>query len=242
MKSQFFLHILHGAKGALVLLALFSVISARAQEVLGDSGYASEDYLQEAQENIRIGVNPFSGESLRLYELRRQAERLALEAQLRAPSSEEKDKAIGETIHQYVQEARAEIQQRQNGFLQIIEDLNARINDLESILVSGVSSPSGLQQPNINTVEDVDSSSLAPPPTENNTASLPGGYLGYLDLGSGPRLVYRDSNTDIIYKEEENIEIKENSAILEDGRTVIFPNARMILSPLPASAFPPSSL
>ena len=125
-------------QGDACVFGFFCRINADAQEVSNDTGdidYTSEEYLKTAKDNIRIGVNPFSGESLQLYELRRRIERKKLKHNwLRQPMKKFIKKRNQSYLSYYKRAAEARLQR--DSFAAIIEDINVRIHALEASLVS----------------------------------------------------------------------------------------------------------
>ena len=248
MRKRFWLQC--GGKGTLAFLVFFAVINADAQEVSNDTGdidYTSEEYLKEAKDNIRIGVNPFSGESLQLYELRRRIERKKLEAQLVvAPTDEEIYQKTESIVSELLQESRAEARLQRDSFAAIIEDINVRIHALEASLVSVRNAPATSETDagfsGVSSLVEGDFTVKQAPPSA--------AYLGYLDFGLGPRLLYRndEQNLQSLAVDEyapsaENAvgqgiitEINKNGATLENGKKIMFPNARAVLSPAPVAA------
>lgn len=247
MRKRFWLQC--GGKGTLAFLVFFAVINADAQEVSNDTGdidYTSEEYLKEAKDNIRIGVNPFSGESLQLYELRRRIERKKLEAQLVAPTDEEIYQKTESIVSELLQESRAEARLQRDSFAAIIEDINVRIHALEASLVSVRNAPATSETDagfsGVSSLVEGDFTVKQAPPSA--------AYLGYLDFGLGPRLLYRNDEqnlqsfaVDEYAPSAENAvgqgiitEINKNGATLENGKKIMFPNARAVLSPAPVAA------
>lgn len=247
MRKRFWLQC--GGKGALAFLVFFAVINAEAQEVSNDTGdidYSSEEYLKEAKDNIRIGVNPFSGESLQLYELRRRIERKKLESQLGAPTNEEIYQKTESIVSELLQESRAEVRRQRDSFAAIIEDINVRIHALEASLGNVHNAPATSETDagfsGVSSLVEGDFIVKQAPPSA--------AYLGYLDFGLGPRLLYRNDEqnlqsfaVDEYAPSAENAvgqgiitEINKNGATLENGKKIMFPNARAVLSPAPVAA------
>ena len=241
MRKRFWLQC--GGKGTLAFLVFFAVINADAQEVSNDTGdidYTSEEYLKEAKDNIRIGVNPFSGESLQLYELRRRIERKKLEAQLVAPTDEEIYQKTESIVSELLQESRAEARLQRDSFAAIIEDINVRIHALRlPWLVCVMHRRHPRPTPRFSGVSSLvegDFTVKQAPPS-----------AAYLDFGLGPRLLYRndEQNLQSLAVDEyapsaENAvgqgiitEINKNGATLENGKKLCFPMHGRYCPPLP---------
>ena len=151
-----------------------------------------------------------------------------LEAQLVAPTDEEIYQKTESIVSELLQESRAEARLQRDSFAAIIEDINVRIHALEASLVSVRNAPATSETDagfsGVSSLVEGDFTVKQAPPSA--------AYLGYLDFGLGPRLLYRndEQNLQSLAVDEyapsaENAvgqgiitEINKNGATLENGK------------------------
>lgn len=153
------------------ILMFFIAINVHAEDIS-----SSDEYRQDAHDNLRLSINPFSIESLQLYELRRKAERQEIEQTV---NQSQFNSAEFDTI---LSEINGQIFQQGADIINLKEEINSlRQNQPVQTTEQSVTFPT------VNDTTSNETNSVAYP-RENPEAI----FYGMIDFGNGPELIYYD--------------------------------------------------